>query len=113
MWASAESFTDMVPVSARAEEHRDTPHPGLPVSIQGSKAAIQERNKQARPTSEASKKARPAGKAVKIRNYNIKDWNYTGKKCAFTTSVWNDFLTDLILMFCLNTDHVKFQLPRK
>lgn len=63
----------MVPVSAKAEERRNTPHPGLPVRVQGLKAAIQERNKQVRGTSEPEKKARPAGKAVKIRNYNIKD----------------------------------------
>ncbi|XP_058263006.1 coiled-coil domain-containing protein 57 isoform X2 [Hemibagrus wyckioides] len=64
---------DTVPVSARAEEHRNTPQPGLPVRVQGLKAAIQERNKQARITSEPGKKAKPAGKTVKIRNYNIKD----------------------------------------
>ncbi|MCI4384414.1 hypothetical protein PGIGA_G00038390 [Pangasianodon gigas] len=64
---------DTVPVSARAKEHGNTPHPGLPVRVQGLKAAIQERNKQARATSEPGKKARSAGKAVKIRNYNIKD----------------------------------------
>lgn len=58
---------------ARAEEHRNTPRPGLPVRVQGSKAAIQERKKQARTTSEPGKKARPAGKAINIRNYNIKD----------------------------------------
>ncbi|GAA6094748.1 coiled-coil domain-containing protein 57 isoform X1 [Tachysurus ichikawai] len=58
---------------ARAEENRNTPHPGLPVRVQGLKAVIQERNKQARTTSEPGKKAKPAGKAVKIRNYNIKD----------------------------------------
>ncbi|XP_027033330.2 coiled-coil domain-containing protein 57 isoform X1 [Tachysurus fulvidraco] len=64
---------DTVPVSARAEENRNTPHPGLPVQVQGLKAVIQERNKKARTTSEPGKKAKPAGKAVKIRNYNIKD----------------------------------------
>ncbi|MCJ8738655.1 hypothetical protein PDJAM_G00038280 [Pangasius djambal] len=64
---------DTVPVSATAEEHGHMPHPGLPVRVQGLKAAIQERNKQTRTTSEPGKKARPAGKAVKIRNYNIKD----------------------------------------
>ncbi|XP_053495239.1 coiled-coil domain-containing protein 57 isoform X2 [Ictalurus furcatus] len=58
---------------ARAEEHRNTPRPGLPVRVQGLKAAIQERKKQARTTSEHGKKARPAGKAINIRNYNIKD----------------------------------------
>ncbi|XP_034165392.2 coiled-coil domain-containing protein 57 isoform X2 [Pangasianodon hypophthalmus] len=64
---------DTVPVSARAKEQGNTPHPGLPVRVQGLKAAIQERNKQATATSEPGKKARSAGKAVKIRNYNIKD----------------------------------------
>lgn len=63
----------MVPVSGRAEEQRNTPHPGLPVRVQGLKAAIKERNKQARPTSEPGKKIWPAGKSVKIRNYNVKD----------------------------------------
>ncbi|TSK14822.1 Coiled-coil domain-containing protein 57 [Bagarius yarrelli] len=64
---------DIVPVSAKAEIHRNTPHPELPVQVQGSKAAIQERSKQARATSEPCKRARSAGKAVKIRNYNMKD----------------------------------------
>ncbi|XP_036428406.1 coiled-coil domain-containing protein 57 [Colossoma macropomum] len=46
---------------------------GIPVSIQGFKSLVQERKKQARTTSEPVKKMRPAGKVVKIRNYNIKD----------------------------------------
>ncbi|KAM9463299.1 coiled-coil domain-containing protein 57 isoform 2-T2 [Clarias gariepinus] len=64
---------DAVPVSARSEKHRNMPHPGPPVRVQGSKAVIQERHKQARITSEPGKKARLAGKAGKIRNYNNKD----------------------------------------
>lgn len=60
-------------MSARAKEHRNTPQPGLPVQVHGLKAAIQERNEQARITSGPGKKAKPAGKTVKIRNYNIKD----------------------------------------
>lgn len=63
----------MVPVSARAEEKRNAPHPGVPDRVQGLKAAIKERNKQARTTPERGKKTGPAGKSVKIRNYNIKD----------------------------------------
>ncbi|KAI5103408.1 coiled-coil domain-containing protein 57 isoform X1, partial [Silurus meridionalis] len=64
---------DAVPVSPRANEHSSTTHPKLPVRVQGLKAAIQEGKTQARTISEPGKKARPAGKAVKIRNYNIKD----------------------------------------
>ncbi|XP_060796061.1 coiled-coil domain-containing protein 57 [Neoarius graeffei] len=64
---------DTVPVSARAEEHRNTPHPGLPVRVEGLKAAIQTRNKQTRTAYQPGKKARLAGKAVKVRNYNIQD----------------------------------------
>lgn len=31
----------------------------------------------------------------------------TDIKCAISTTFWNYYLTNLILMFCLNTDHVK------
>uniref|UniRef100_W5KZA6 Coiled-coil domain containing 57 n=1 Tax=Astyanax mexicanus TaxID=7994 RepID=W5KZA6_ASTMX len=55
---------------ARGEQEA---HTGLPVQIQGLNPAVQERKKQVRTESAPVKKLRPAGKVVKIRNYNIKD----------------------------------------
>uniref|UniRef100_A0A8B9L663 Coiled-coil domain containing 57 n=1 Tax=Astyanax mexicanus TaxID=7994 RepID=A0A8B9L663_ASTMX len=55
---------------ARGEQEA---HTGLPVRIQGLNPAVQERKKQVRTESAPVKKLRPAGKVVKIRNYNIKD----------------------------------------
>ncbi|XP_035389457.1 coiled-coil domain-containing protein 57-like [Electrophorus electricus] len=49
------------------------PYRASPVKVQGLKALVQERKKPTRITSEPGKKTRPAGKVVKIRNYNIKD----------------------------------------
>ncbi|KAG9267960.1 coiled-coil domain-containing protein 57 [Astyanax mexicanus] len=61
---------DGVSASARGEQEA---HTGLPVRIQGLNPAVQERKKQVRTESAPVKKLRPAGKVVKIRNYNIKD----------------------------------------
>ncbi|XP_076855675.1 coiled-coil domain-containing protein 57 isoform X2 [Brachyhypopomus gauderio] len=49
------------------------PDPALAIRVQGLKASVQERENPLRITSEPSKKTRPSGKVVKIRNYNIKD----------------------------------------
>lgn len=47
-------------------------HPTPLVSVEGTKASLQEKKKRSR-TFEPVQKARPAGNLGKIRNYNIKD----------------------------------------
>lgn len=45
--------------------------PAPPVSVEGTKASLQEKKKQSHTT--FAKKTRPTGNNSKIRNYNIKD----------------------------------------
>uniref|UniRef100_A0A8C2AGX6 Coiled-coil domain containing 57 n=1 Tax=Cyprinus carpio TaxID=7962 RepID=A0A8C2AGX6_CYPCA len=47
--------------------------PAAPVSMEGTKASLQEKKKQNQTTFASAKKTHPAGKKSKIRNYNIKD----------------------------------------
>uniref|UniRef100_A0A8C2HV50 Coiled-coil domain containing 57 n=1 Tax=Cyprinus carpio TaxID=7962 RepID=A0A8C2HV50_CYPCA len=47
--------------------------PAAPVSVEGTKASLQEKKKQNQTTFASAKKTHPAGKKSKIRNYNIKD----------------------------------------
>ncbi|XP_072524167.1 coiled-coil domain-containing protein 57 isoform X2 [Salminus brasiliensis] len=67
---SDSDYKDGIPASVGGQQKA---HTGLPIRVQGLKAVVQDRTKQARTTSEPVKKLRPAGKVVKIRNYNIKD----------------------------------------
>ncbi|XP_048026596.1 LOW QUALITY PROTEIN: coiled-coil domain-containing protein 57 [Megalobrama amblycephala] len=54
--------------------HPDNNQPPTPlVSVEGTKASLQERKKQSRTTFVPAKKTRPAGNQAKIRNYNNKD----------------------------------------
>ncbi len=55
--------------------HSDVNPPPAPlVSVEGTKASLQEKKKQNQTTFAAAKKTRPAGNKSKIRNYNNKDW---------------------------------------
>ncbi|XP_016106555.1 coiled-coil domain-containing protein 57-like [Sinocyclocheilus grahami] len=47
--------------------------PAAPVSVEGTKASLQEKKKPNQTTFASAKKTRPAGNKSKIRNYNIKD----------------------------------------
>ncbi|XP_058650569.1 coiled-coil domain-containing protein 57 isoform X4 [Onychostoma macrolepis] len=54
--------------------HPDINQPPAPlVSVEGTKASLQEKKKQNQTTFAPAKKTRPAGNKSKIRNYNIKD----------------------------------------
>ncbi|ROI81916.1 Coiled-coil domain-containing protein 57 [Anabarilius grahami] len=54
--------------------HPDNNQPPTPlVSVEGTKASLQEKKKQSRTTFVPAKKTRPAGNQGKIRNYNNKD----------------------------------------
>uniref|UniRef100_A0A8C1WTW2 Uncharacterized protein n=1 Tax=Cyprinus carpio TaxID=7962 RepID=A0A8C1WTW2_CYPCA len=45
-----------------------------PVSVEGTKASLQEKKKQSHTTFAPAKKTHPAGNKSKIQNYNIKNW---------------------------------------
>ncbi|XP_067225146.1 coiled-coil domain-containing protein 57 isoform X2 [Chanodichthys erythropterus] len=54
--------------------HPDDNQPLTPlISVEGTKASLQEKKKQSRTTFVPAKKTRPAGNQAKIRNYNNKD----------------------------------------
>ncbi|XP_062859035.1 coiled-coil domain-containing protein 57 isoform X2 [Trichomycterus rosablanca] len=69
MLTSNSEDQDGVALSNKAEQNRSSP----PARVQGCKANVQERRKPAKTTSEPVKKTKLGFKAVKVRNYNIKD----------------------------------------
>uniref|UniRef100_A0AAY5EUN3 Coiled-coil domain containing 57 n=1 Tax=Electrophorus electricus TaxID=8005 RepID=A0AAY5EUN3_ELEEL len=75
VWQMLERGWSPTVLTSSNGDNRGAFHDSTPcsVKVQGLKALVQERKKPTRITSEPGKKTRPAGKVVKIRNYNIKD----------------------------------------
>ncbi|XP_043109197.1 coiled-coil domain-containing protein 57 isoform X2 [Puntigrus tetrazona] len=75
--SSAFSTSDSEDKGREATANRGHPDinqpPAPPVSVEGTKASLQEKKKQNQTTFAPAKKTRPAGNKSKIRNYNIKD----------------------------------------